>query len=359
MRRVKRVSGIVMGAALATLVALPAQTSAPSVLTSPRVGTDQSGRPLIGTNYTHYRILSCKLDRGGLLAGYHQAAVRSQARRQLGRMQDRGVEAIRLIVWHQSDARGLRWGIVSSNGGRLSRRHAQSLRRLVGDIRAAGIGHLTITLGPQGRNDPRSSAFSEALLEENWSFLVDVRRIVAAAGPADIRVDLLNEGAPSPFLEASALARVKRYLATMYSRYVSTFGNQDVTVSTILKNGTRDDVGRLENLISSLQAGQTRMPRFFDVHITYTGVEALHDLETADRVLDNHRLKQPLTIGETVYNDAGVAEAIATFVASSDRAVDQVLMWPQIRNRPCPHISVAPPYDPSAYVHAFAGLPEP
>ena len=71
---------------------------------------------------------------------------------------------------------------------------------------------------------------------------------------------------------------------------------------------------------SRSRASGRGLPGWFEVHPSYTHDEALAELRAIDAGLSQQGLSQPLVIGETAYNDARVAQAIATFEASVTRA---------------------------------------
>ena len=62
-------------------------------------------------------------------------------------------------------------------------------------------------------------------------------------------------------------------------------------------------------------------------------------------------------IGETPYEDPLVAQAVAWYLRGTRRPVLGVLEWPLRGNRPCPAVSVAPPYHADAYRTALTEPP--
>src|SRR5205085_5220865 len=127
-------------------------------------------------------------------------------------------------------------------------------------------------------NDPvgyPQNTYDPSLFEENWQLIRFVRGIVKQYGPLDTRFDLFNEGAPSDYLATKT--QVEEYLAHMYSNYVDAFGNNDVTVSSIVG---ANDQSRIANLIDTLRSTGRPLPTWFEVHAYSTNV--LADLRAAD-----------------------------------------------------------------------------
>lgn len=310
--------------------------------------------PLIGANYSHYRNESCSLDDTGLIAAYDESGVRRRVRAQLAAMGSAGIETLRLILWHMTQVGTHRWGVVASSGGRLSEPERSNLIRYLRDVRTAGFKQLTISFGPMWTNSPYGQpqyVYEPAKLEENWSFIRDVRALLKGHGPASIRVDLINEGAPSDYTPPEQQPGIRQYIAELYRRYVKAYGNEDVLVSAIAQG----DASRLRQLVEILLGTGEQLPRSFAVHPSYSGAEALRDLRAADATLDSRGLAQPLVIGEEAYDDGPVAQAIAEFMRTSERPVSEVIEWPLTADRPCDNISVSAPYRADAYITALTG----
>jgi hypothetical protein len=263
-------------------------------------------------------------------------------------MRRRGITTVRLLVWHEDHPAAQLWGIVPTPRGRLEQPYAANLAHYVADVRAAGFRRLTVSLAPEGENQPGLAVYDPSTAPHNWSVLRQVRAITKRYGPASTHLDLLNEGAPNP-LAHPAQARVRAdYLVWLYRRYVHAYGVGDVVVSS---NAGRfpPDRQRLETLLQVFARSGVGQPRWFELHAAYDPRRALRGLRLADATLRRHGLRQPLVIGEAPYDDPATAQAIATFQRTSTRRIDEVLEWPLTLRRPCLHISVAPPYTAAAY----------
>ena len=314
--------------------------------------------PLIGANYSHFKNENCSLDNTGIIRHYDVPGVRSLVNAQLAAMRSAGIETLRLLLWHMTDVGSHRWGVVSSSGGRLSEPERSNLIRYVRDVRSAGFGQLTVSFGPMWTNSPFGQpqyVYEPAKLEENWSFIQDVRALLKAHGPTSTRIDLINEAAPSDYIPREQQPGLRRYIAELYSRYVKAYGNEDVLVSAI----TKGDPSNLANLVQILLDTGQPLPRWFEIHPSYTAGEALRDLRAADATLAAKGLSQPFVLGEEAYDDRPVAQAIAEFARTSTRSVAEVIQWPVTANESCGHMSVSPPYRADAYITVLTGKPAP
>ena len=309
--------------------------------------------PLIGANYSHKGLTGCDFSNQGIVADGTFA--RPVVKRQLAAMRAAGIESLRLFVWHMHDASNQTWGVVTSAGGRLGDAEQKNLIHYATDARLAGFKQLTVVFGPMWTNDPigfPDNRYDASLFDENWNFIKYVRPLIKQYGPPSTHFDLLNEGAPSDYLPAKA--QLEAYLAHMYSNYVDAFGNQDVTVSSIVG---ANDQSRISNLIDTLRATGRPLPTWFEVH-SYSGT-LLEDLRATDATLTAKGLTQPITIGETQYNDLSGANAVKAFIASSSRPLAELIEWPLTRDSGCSGISVTPPYKANAYIEALIGSPPP
>jgi hypothetical protein len=312
--------------------------------------------PLIGANYSHFENENCSLEDTGIIRHYDVPGVRARVNAQLVAMRSAGIETLRLLLWHMTDVGSHRWGVVSSSGGRLSEPERSNLIRYVRDVRSAGFGQLTVSFGPMWTNSPFGQpqyVYDPSKLEENWSFIRDVRALLKLHGPASIRIDLINEASPSDYTPSEQQPGLRRYIAELYSRYVKAYGNEDVLVSAIAKG----DPSRLANLVQILLDTGQPLPRWFEIHPSYTAAEALRDLRAADATLAARGLSQPFVIGEEAYDNGPVAQAIADFTRTSTRPVSEVIEWPLAADQPCDNISVSPPYRADAYITVLTGKP--
>ena len=156
-----------------------------------------TGRPLLGVNYTHHSFRRCSLNGTGILRTYSNPGVAQKVHAQLYRMRKAGVQTIRTIVWHMTDAAGQSWGAVSSPGGRPGEPYRTNLIRYVSEIRKFGFARLTISFAPQQAGNPLLGAYDPRRFRENWQFIRSIRSLLKRYGPEDTRIDLLNQGAPS------------------------------------------------------------------------------------------------------------------------------------------------------------------
>jgi len=319
------------------------------IAVAPQAESAADLQPLVGANYSHMGLAGCDFSNEGIIAD--GTFSRPLVKQQLAAMRAAGIETLRLFIWHMHDASNQTWGVVTSAGGRLGTAEQKNLVNYATDARLAGFKQLTVVFGPMWTNDPigfPDNRYDPSLFQENWDFIKNVRQLVKQYGPASTHFDLLNEGAPSDYLAAKV--QLEDYLARMYSNYVDSFGNQDVTVSSIV---AANDQSRISNLIDTLRATGRPLPTWFELH-AYSGT-LLDDLRATDATLTGKGLTQPITIGETNYNDADAANAVKNFISSSPRQLAEVIEWPLRRDSGCRDISVAPPYKADAFIQAVTG----
>jgi hypothetical protein len=349
-------------AAMTVYVSLPDGPGDDSPLANAHYDKERFPRirsPLVGVNYTHYDFPGCQfpgrppgLSDTGILTNYHEPGVRNKVHRQLYEMRKNGVSSIRTVIWHMTDPGQQRWGPVPSAGGTLVEPYRSNLVNYVREVRRFGFARLTIPFGPRASNDPRNPrapgqvSYDPAKFEENWRFIQDVRSLVKRHGPRWTRFDILAEGAVSSHAPRSRFTRVRNYVREMYTRYVRQFGKGDVTVSVIPARYSTDRGNRLQNLISVLESTGMGQPRWYDLHIGYTAVEADHSLRNSDAVLRRNRLSQPIVVGETAYNDRRIARVIRKFRGDGGRRVQEVISWYVRWTKKC---NVSPPYRVTAF----------
>lgn len=329
------------------------------------LSSTEARTPLLGANLVQYRYVLPYCWGNHILLDYDRPGVREVVVPSLHAMRAAGLETFRLFLYHTHATS--QW--IPSASGRLDEPYRTNLTRLLGDIRAAGLLHVTVTFNPRGANDPTGAyadgaTYDPALFEENWRFVRDVREVASAAWRGSTRFDLLNEGAPSDW-DVRNKPWWGRYLVQMYTRYVDAFGADDVTISAIAKGmwnrgDTSDDVERMQNLIEVFRASGKPLPRWIQVHPSWDA-GALDDLRAVDEVLARNGLSQPLVIGEERYNDAEVASAIATFMRTSARPVIEVMEWPLYdeggRPPPTQPRCSTLPFRIDAYAKALRGAP--
>jgi hypothetical protein len=320
--------------------------------------------PVLGVTYTHTLIGSdCSL-LGGIVRTYDQRGVRRLVRTQLAAMRAAGIQSIRTILWHMADASNQDWGVVSSGGGRLYEPFRSNLLRFVSDIRAAGFSRLTIDFGPQWTNNPvgeygptglTADRWDPSKLEENWSFVADVHRLVQGFGPDSTVFDFLGEMPPTHYQPAYIVDRMQSYIATLWARYVDTFGKGDATISVISSGDSPD---RLQHLIDAIRLSKRPFPDWIELHLDWTSPSAYNALEQAAQTLDANGLTtEPISVGEASYDNPSTAADIARFIrGSTTHPVLEVFEWWQ-RDQGGPCYSA--PYRSDAYLAALTGAAVP
>jgi hypothetical protein len=311
-------------------------------------------------NYSHYgQLARCSLDGTGIVEFGSTSAIRRRVRRQLNVMRHRGIQTLRLLLWHMTDTTGQTWGVVPSAGGRLSQPYRANFIYYLSQARRAGFRELTLSLGPEWTNLPLdylqdgTDNYDPSTFEENWNFLRDARQLAKRFGPRSIHIDLINEGMAGPYDSSQARMYSMDYVRNLYANYVDAFGNADVSVSLVGASSLADNLGRLQNLIDVLRSTGRPLPRWFELHPSFDAGEMLTYLRAADELLTRNGLDQPLILSEVAYDDRAEAAAIATFIRTSSRRINEVIEWPLTADRPCKDISVSPPFRADAYIKAL------
>ena len=240
-------------------------------------------------------------------------------------MRAAGIDTLRLFVWHMHDASDQSWGVVSSEGCATGAAEQKNLVNYAADARLAGFtGSSPSYSGPSGRTIRSDFRITVTTLRCSRRTGTSSRTSASwsnSTGPASTHFDLLNEGAPSDYL--ATRAQLAAYLARLYSNYVDAFGNQDVTISSIV---AANDQSRISNLIHTLRSTGRPLPIWFQLHL-YSGT-LLEDLRATDVTLTAKGFTQPITIGETNYNDPEAAKAVKDFNSLSSRRLTEVIEWP-------------------------------
>src|SRR6266516_4510193 len=240
----RRVAAFGIGVGRFAVVALLGLLVSALVFVGAGPARDAAQVPVIGVNYTHYRYPGCGLDDGGIVVDYGRPGVRRTVRQQLAAMRAAGVQTLRLLLWHVTDASGLRWGIVSSDDGHLSEPYRSNLIDFLGDVHKAGFAQLTLAFAPEGNDAPLPPApgnvWDPTRFEVNWRLIRDVRPLLKRFGPASTHVDLVNEGAPPAWQSPDVIAQAEAYIKTMWSTYVDAFGSEDASFSSVGADGPYD-----------------------------------------------------------------------------------------------------------------------
>jgi hypothetical protein len=284
-----------------------------------------------------------------LLYDYGQQRVRSLVQEQLAAMVASGLESLRVFVVYDYSISENPY-FVPARSGRLDEPFRTNLSNYLRDIRSAGFRRVTLAFDPRYSADPghRFGPYDPATIDASWGLMSDTRSILKQFGPADTRVDLLNEGAP--FLPLPD-ARIN-WLASLYPRYVDAFGAGDVTVSAAIGSS-------LSTLVETLKATGKPLPQWFDVHPRYDYAGALADLRRWDAELTAAgATTQTLVIGEAKYDDADSARAVSEFAQNAQHRVEEVMEWPAETNGVSGQSRcINPPYNIAAYATALWGHP--
>jgi hypothetical protein len=281
-----------------------------------------------------------------ILYDYGDPSIRARIKLQLAAMAAAGLQSLRVFFVYDYNTSENQF-FVPARSGRLEEPFRSNLVNYLTDIRAAGLTRVTLTFDPRYSADPghRFGPYDPSTFEASWGLIHDTRPLVKQYGPADTRIDLLNEGAP--FLNGPD-ARID-WVGRMYTRYVDAFGADDVGVSAAWGSS-------LSGLVQVLRGTGEPLPRWFDVHPRYEYETALDDLHRWDDELTAAGVDQPFVIGEVKYNDADMARALAELATSARHQVEEVMEFPALLSGVGGQPScINPPYRIDAYQRALLG----
>lgn len=289
------------------------------------------GKPLSagGSNYDFYNLAGCDREQYGVIDSF--AKGRNTIEHQLAAMYANGQRRLRIGVFHQHAPNS--GTTMDSSTGDLSSADRSQLTQLLAAVKSAGFVEIEVAFFPIGADDPHSwDRWQESSYQENWSVIQNLHPLIAAAG-IPYRIDLLNEGIPTP--EEPVLLR---YSQTLWAAYTAAFGTTD-TVGFSMTVPVADRVPQLPAVYGP------HPPAVFDVHLygsLWHGDEYQQFL-AADAAMTQLGYHQPWIIGETWFNDPDAATAIDRAIAATTRPVRYLTQWPLTRTQQCHDVDVPAP----------------
>ncbi|HEX5754669.1 MAG TPA: hypothetical protein VFZ09_51270 [Archangium sp.] len=290
-----------------------------------------------GSNFAWYFISGCEREAYGAIANYDTA--RAQVDQALRDMYGRGQRRLRIPIYH---GRGLNTGtVMDSTGGDLSPRHRGNLQGLLAAARSIGFAEIMVGFFPIGPNAPTQwTGWNEDLYQENWNLIVNLRPIIAASG-IHYRMDLLNEGTPTPTQSV-----LLQYTRRLWSNYTSVFGKNDTLGFSIIGS----EPGRISQ-IPQVYGGN--LPYLFSLHFYEN---ASQHFVNAHNQMNQLGLSQGWIIGEALYNDGTSASQLRSAINATGRTVFYLAQWPVRLPATCASpsaglgVNVAPPVDYNVYL---------
>ncbi len=290
-----------------------------------------------GSNYAWYDLNGCNREPYGIVYNYHVA--RSTVQAQLQTMYDNGQRRLRIPIYF---CHGCATGtVMDSTGGNLSAQHRANLADFLADVHAKGFEEVMVGFFPQAANHPASwSSWSEALFQENWNLIVNLRPIIAAAG-IQYRIDLMNEGSPP-----SSLTQLREYCRKLWTNYEYTYGKNDTVGFSIPPGADSSDLqDRIQN-IPYIYGGS--FPYLYSLHFYNSPHASFLTANSAMNALSPSQT-QGWIVGETYYNDRPTAEALRSAITQTGRTVYYLTQWPITTQWACPDVDVTPPSEIGEY----------
>ena len=279
----------------------------------------------------------------GSIRAYDEPGVRRQVRAQLAAMRSAGIETLWLILWHMTLVGSHRWGVVSSAGGGSRSRSDRTSSATSATCALQGSTVDRVVCPNVDELPLRTAAIRLRARKAGGELELHPRCECALEGSrTSIDESRLDQRRSSErFHPSGTTARDTPIHLRAHRRYVRAYGNEDILVSAIAQG----DPSRLRQLVEILLGTGEQLPRWFEIHPSYSAAEALRDLRVADAATN---VERPLaTVRDrrgSSTDDGPVAQAIAEFMRTSARPVSEVIQWPLTADRRCENISVSAPY---------------
>ena len=304
-----------------------------------------------GSNFDWYQVdhpspLQCVREPYGVVPNFSDPAARARIEDELGQMIASGQRRLRIGLFH---GHGFDTGtVMNSAGGDLSPQNRANLAGLLAAVKAAGFTEVEVAFHPEGPAVREWTSWNQALFEENWNTIRNLRPVIRAAH-IRYRIDLSNEAIPPPGQPV-----MLEYARRMWARYTHAFGRADTLGFSVI--GDPAHVGQLRAVYGS------KPPRVFDIHF-YDGTSGLTEdqqFQASDRLMRSNGLRQPWIIGEAFYDDATTARRLGLAIAATRRPIYYLTQWPLTRGSSCADTDVAAPTAFDAYAAAgFADAAQP
>lgn len=323
---------------------------------SPAAQRADVSRPLVGADY--YKTDCIHYGDTDLLK---DAVNPDLEREQLYAMHASGLNSLRYTMNYTSDASLINGGhggaVAIAPDGTMGEPYRSRFIRYLSDARDAGFADVTIAFYPYGPNSPAPYTtgsyvddWDPSLYPADWRFVEDVHDLTKRYGPPQSHFDLMAEGPPSDGDRAQVGSRIDDFISRLYSDYVTKYGSADVFYTAI---GNQHE--RLRHLIDDLESTGKPLPPWWGLDIQYTHDGAADDLAAADATLRVYGLGGSFALGETAYEDGGVASTVQSFNATAVHKVVEVEEYPSWGEPYC----WSAPYTGEAYLKVLGIEPGP
>jgi hypothetical protein len=253
-------------------------------------------------------------------------------------MRSSGQRTLRIIFWHEHGG-GPEQTTMDSTGGVLQPSDRDNVTAFLAKARSLGFENLEVAFAPwtplltsmsdtsvdSGPNYPgRWPTWNEAMYQEKFQFIVDVRTVVRSVGFNNYYIDLMSEGLPRS-TEPSVLLQ---YCRRLWADYTTQFGKSD-TVGFSLTGQFSIQKAVYDN----------NPPDVLDVHVYYPGSYRLRD---AIKSLRNIGYNQQLIIGETWYNNEISAQQLVEDEKAYGIRLVWLTQWPEKYNTDAYNVDTIP-----------------
>lgn len=294
--------------------AAPARVTGGSNYTWYQVDMGPGNCPIAGTttcgNFWPYDIVR----------NYNLPGIRSTVQSKLASIYASGQRRLRHLVYHCRGCGGAGNSEEDSTyvaGWYLPAQFRTNFANFVADVKAAGFANFYLSMAPQGYNNVPGycSSMTPATItsyqNENFGVISELRTLLVSSG-MPYTIDLSNEMMPVTGISAPC---VFSYASSLWSSYVTTFGNADTSGFSTITLDVWDVNNRLAN--AATVYGSTT-PQYIDLHIyKYTAETAQTVLRAAATMIyqmwPTTAATKHIVIGETDYElvDSTYADSLA------------------------------------------------
>lgn len=295
-----------------------------------------------GSDYAWYQLSGCTREPYGVIYNYNTATAFINS--QLQQMYNAGQRRIKIPIYF---GHGLNTGtVMDSAGGNLHPQFRMNLTNLLAEIKSIGFQEADIGMYPVGENVVLNnmtnwSTWNEALFQETWNLIYNLRPIFVASG-IPYKIDLLNESIPSKYLKNYGVSL--EFDQRLWNDYVYTFGKSDTVGFSIIP--TSDRLAEVANVYGTSSFGNQGYPNVYDLHIYANANIAVIN---ANQVFNSQGHNPPWIIGESFYNDAQESSELISGIQATHHPITALYQWPLTRRVVCSDVDTASPTSFSNY----------
>jgi len=312
----------------------------------------------------------------GILPNYQ--SVRSKVQNQLSAMKLSEIDTLRIFVeWGDIQPRPSNSPVypIDPPSTSLPDSYFTNINNFLLDAKAAGIQNVIIAFAGFGSYGASCTSDLTNIVLPTFENTVDklMSQVVLSPGSKpNIKIDLQNEISPSNYGDQCFKDAATSFIKSLWSYYVSHYGNSRASFSSILDNSTDPRIAgnRLANLIAALKSSGYALPTWFDVHAyesrsgTVNMLRGVYQIYSDYGLLSNGAEPKETVVGETFYEDQDSANGISDYLAYYDgynggsinltTVVDWPVPGPSQHNTCGQFPRYSPPYKKTVYKNVLS-----